>query len=311
MTDTTPTPADRPADQLRAAAVRARETGDPLHVAVAALLEAVAVDAIRCRCVPECPTGAALAVARQLLGTSAAEGAGAEPSADRRARYEEALWVHALKVDAAATAVMAVADAEQASLRAEVEGLDEALRGTISASEKDGARLRAELAAAAPPAPADRAAVLREAADIAESLREFTPAYGDRRAAQISENVGVLHVADHLRRLAADAAAGAQPPTSEADTVLAAALNGLGTLIATSSRDWGTYRVDAWIWAVLVGWDCEQAVHDETCTHGAMEEMAGMHGWDDTTVAKARRYRAAVRALATPPAAPAAPEETQ
>jgi hypothetical protein len=78
---------------------------------------------------------------------------------------------------------------------------------------------------------------------------------------------------------------------------LAAALDGLHTLIATSSRDWQTYRVDAWIWAVLCGWDCEQAEHDETCTHGALEETAAMHGWDDDTVAKARRYRAAVRAV--------------
>ncbi|MGW9245792.1 hypothetical protein [Streptomyces badius] len=74
--------------------------------------------------------------------------------------------------------------------------------------------LRQEKATAAPPAPADRAAVLREAADIAESLREFTPAYGARKSAQISENVGVLRVADHFRALADDAAAGVQPPTT-------------------------------------------------------------------------------------------------
>lgn len=63
----------------------------------------------------------------------------------------------------------------------------------------------------------------------------------------------------------------AQQPESQA-RVLASALDGLGRLIATSSRDWGVYRVDAWLWAVLVG-------------------------WDDETVAKARRYRAAVRAV--------------
>lgn len=81
---------------------------------------------------------------------------------------------------------------------------------------------------------------------------------------------------------------------------LAAALDGLHTLIATSSRDWQTYRVDAWIWAVLCGWDCEQTEHDETCTHGALEETAAMHGWDADTVAKVRRYRAAVRLLTEP-----------
>ncbi|WP_393057688.1 hypothetical protein [Streptomyces sp. LN549] len=90
-----------------------------------------------------------------------------------------------------------------------------------------------------------------------------------------------------------------QPTTTPADRqTLAAALDGLHTLIATSSRDWQTYRVDAWIWAVLCGWDCEQAEHDGTCTHGALEETAAMHGWDSATVAKARRYRAAVRRMA-------------
>lgn len=78
-----------------------------------------------------------------------ADRAAADAPVDRRARYAAAIreadgWVlddgqH--MVDA----VMAVADAEQAALRAEVEGLDEALRGAISASEKDGARLRAEV----------------------------------------------------------------------------------------------------------------------------------------------------------------------
>ncbi|WP_262059692.1 hypothetical protein [Streptomyces sp. STR69] len=81
---------------------------------------------------------------------------------------------------------------------------------------------------------------------------------------------------------------------------LAAMFEGLHTLLATSSRDWQTYRVDAWLWAILCGWDCEQAEHDETCTHGALEETAAIHGWDDATVAKARRYRAAVRILTGP-----------
>lgn len=55
------------------------------------------------------------------------------------------------------------------------------------------------------PAPTDRAAVLLEAADIAESLRQFQPAYEARKSAQISENVGIVRVADRLRRLAREA----------------------------------------------------------------------------------------------------------
>ncbi|MFD4569351.1 hypothetical protein ACFWOX_33940 [Streptomyces sp. NPDC058467] len=103
-----------------------------------------------------------------------------------------------------------------------------------------------------------------------------------------------------------DAAAGSAVAGHTGDETgretLAAALDGLHTLIATSSRDWQTYRVDAWIWAVLCGWDCEQDEHDDTCTHGALEETAAMHGWDADTVTKARRYRAAVRALTEPAA---------
>ncbi|MFF7553608.1 hypothetical protein ACFZA9_12060 [Streptomyces olivaceus] len=107
-------------------------------------------------------------------------------------------------------------------------------------------------------------------------------------------------LADDISRMADET----QPAETAAVDLptLAAALDGLHTLIATSSRDWGTYRVDAWIWAVLCGWDCEKTEHDGTCTHGALEETAAMHGWDEATVAKARRYRAAVRALTEPAA---------
>ncbi|WP_406501545.1 hypothetical protein OHA04_27400 [Streptomyces sp. NBC_01590] len=81
---------------------------------------------------------------------------------------------------------------------------------------------------------------------------------------------------------------------------LAPMLDGLEELIATSSRDWGEHRVDAWLWAVLVGWNCEeQHDHDETCDDGAaMAEQQQRHGWSDEAVAKARRFRAAVRAVA-------------
>lgn len=49
------------------------------------------------------------------------------------------------------------------------------------------------------------AGVMREAAMIAEGLRQFEHATGARKAAQISENVGVLRVADELRRMADEA----------------------------------------------------------------------------------------------------------
>ncbi|MCM1972293.1 hypothetical protein [Streptomyces sp. G1] len=103
------------------------------------------------------------------------------------------------------------------------------------------------------------------------------------------------------RRYAADHPQ-AQQTDAETLATLAAIFEGFGRLLATSSRDWGQYAPDAWLYAVILGWDCEQTEHDATCTHGAMEEMQERHGWDDGTVAKARRYRAAVRALTAPAA---------
>ncbi|GAA3718007.1 hypothetical protein [Streptomyces tremellae] len=83
---------------------------------------------------------------------------------------------------------------------------------------------------------------------------------------------------------------------------LAPMFEGLYGLLVTSSREWGEYPVDAWLYAVLVGWDCEtDHEHDDVCGGAAaMAEMAERHGWSDEAVAKARRYRATVRAVALP-----------
>lgn len=64
------------------------------------------------------------------------------------------------------------------------------------------------------PEPASRAPVLLWAADFAESLRQFEPAFGARKSAQVSENVGILRVADALRRTAAE-----EQPAAADDTV--------------------------------------------------------------------------------------------
>lgn len=165
------------------------------------------------------------------------------------------------------------------------------------------------------PSPADRVAVLREAAD---ELFARCPALGRDDALPKCPCVA----AKELRRMADEAQqtrdyetttghtatcgngfdrgcqCGAEAQQAEpAPHELASMFEGFARLLATSSRDWQPYRVDAWLYAVLVGWDCEQATHDESCTHGAMEETAAMHGWDADTVAKARRYRTAVRAI--------------
>ncbi|MER6249336.1 hypothetical protein [Streptomyces griseorubiginosus] len=110
--------------------------------------------------------------------------------------------------------------------------------------------------------------------------------------------IGHLHADTH------DPAAGArQQPDTE---TLAALFEGFGRLLSTSSRDWGQYAPDAWLWAVICGWDCEETTHSKACVHDVMEEMQQRHGWSDEAVAKARRYRAAVRALTEPTDPPAA-----
>ncbi|MHA4819448.1 hypothetical protein ACXZ65_34425 [Streptomyces aculeolatus] len=52
-----------------------------------------------------------------------------------------------------------------------------------------------------------RAAMLDEAAKVARSLRQFERTVGPRASAQVSENVGILRVADELDRRAAEARA--------------------------------------------------------------------------------------------------------
>ncbi|MEU9333172.1 hypothetical protein AB0D49_08400 [Streptomyces sp. NPDC048290] len=183
------------------------------------------------------------------------------------------------------------------------------------------------------PAPADRAAALRDVEQhVWELARATFQPYYRSAYATLAEGIGRMAAEaqqpepddtgltetgiDRMTATGTPAQIVTTPPDTpaagaqqqpDAET-LAAALDGMHTLIATSSRDWGTYRVDAWLWAVLCGWDCEETEHDDTCTHGTLEEMAARHGWDTATVAKARRYRSAVRALTAPGAAAPATE---
>jgi hypothetical protein len=205
--------------------------------------------------------------------------------ADRIARWEAAAHAAGREVDRNALAVyMAVADAEQAKLAHEhAERLDHiggALARIRDNAEVVQVRVRRVLAFA-------EQVVATSGPGPAGAVRAVV----DRLSAAVEEQPGADP--SHLAGEARDERETQQPETA----TLAAALDGLHHLIATSSRDWGRYRADAWLWAVLCGWDCEQDEHDETCTHGALEELAQLHGWDGETVAKARRYRAAVRAV--------------
>ncbi|MFH9368096.1 hypothetical protein ACH4K8_20740 [Streptomyces anulatus] len=245
MPDTTPA-SDRPADLLRAALVAALDTAHRTHPCSATgsvyWTGCYHPDGTGLSCHSERRADAvlsvlpapALAVARQLLGTTECPECGTSGACnggpcplttvvDRRARYAAAIretdgWVlddgqHMID------AVMAVADAEQASLRAEAEGLDEALRGAILASEKGGARLRAELDKLIRWHKEDGAQAVKAATTItrlraerAELSRQLDCLRGDMRdmEACVREQDAEF---ERIRRAAGEAAAGVQPPT--------------------------------------------------------------------------------------------------
>lgn len=82
------------------------------------------------------------------------------------------------------------------------------------------------------------------------------------------------------------------------------ALFSLGNTLSGDSRDFAANHRDAWTFGVLLGWECEDHAptdHCDTCgtpEHGVLADLAERHGWDNATVARLKRYRAAVaRAL--------------
>ncbi|MFH9269220.1 hypothetical protein ACH4KN_33955 [Streptomyces sp. NPDC017546] len=191
MPDNTPA-SDRPADQLRAAVW---VDGDPLMEAMAAAVYeqcdrhpevSVTIDD------PRTIAAVAATVARQLLGTTTTE---EQEPVQLRWGLDDVMYGD----DDTTTVLLSGPGREPYWVELDPERTA-ALRDALAGP-------------ATPPAPVGRAAILHEAADFTETLRQFTPATGARKGAQVSENVGILRVADHLRRLADEAAAGVQPPT--------------------------------------------------------------------------------------------------
>lgn len=70
-------------------------------------------------------------------------------------------------------------------------------------------------------------------------------------------------------------------------------LQSLATVVAFSSRDWSANHRDAWIYAIVSGWDDE-----------ALAEVAAKHDWDAATVARLCRLRLRFEALAALPTWP-------
>lgn len=93
---------------------------------------------------------------------------------------------------------------------------------------------------------------------------------------------------------------------------LTEALGRVRGLMATSVRDWGMDRGDAWLYGLFCGWDCEEkyddpehdcADPDDTCEgQAAMAEVARRWHWTREDVARLRRYRTAIRQAQRPSA---------
>ncbi|MEU3945430.1 hypothetical protein [Streptomyces sp. NPDC029526] len=77
------------------------------------------------------------------------------------------------------------------------------------------------------------------------------------------------------------------------------ALNSVHRTMVHDSRDWARDRRDAWLYAILIGWTCENDhPHDDDCMgDDPLTETAARHRWDADTVARVRSYRAAIAAL--------------
>ncbi|MFJ6440239.1 hypothetical protein [Streptomyces sp. NPDC091649] len=182
--------------------------------------------------------------------------------------------------------------AERAELNRQLDCLRGDMRNMESCLREQDAefeRIRRAASEAAPPAPADRAAILTEAAEVAAAHQSDC------------QNCAVeLEVADHLRRLAGEAAAGVQQPT-ESDTELTA------TLVINRSDSYcdrcgkptlpqRTHHTDISGWAPKPGGGC-----------GA-RFTATRSDYRGITPNNLRDVRPDLP-VATPPAAPAVPEE--
>ncbi|MFF2864543.1 hypothetical protein ACFVSX_32265 [Streptomyces rubiginosohelvolus] len=381
MTDTTPTPADRPADQLRAAVADAllttRRTGYDGAAAhgqhrydARCALCAADVDALTDAVLSVLPAPA-LAVARQLLGTNAAEGGSCptpethnwgcgcptdQAPAAKRVEAEHVLYDALTKGTSLAQVRQQIIDAYRAAVIAEhAHAAPPAPADPFSYEERERTGRNGGLAvrADAPPAPADRAAVRRE---LAEEFRatfgeiivcgtdgdwanvadwtatgaripacgSFYPHHTDTRCVLHKGHRGSHRAPwgrrtmawpyDHREtqpdpattagaadssRLAADAAAGVQPPTSEAELTATLVINRTDSYCDGCRKPTlpqRTHHTDISGWTPVPGGGC-----------GA-RFTATRSDYRDITPDELREVRPDLPP-ATPPAAPAAPEE--
>lgn len=81
-----------------------------------------------------------------------------------------------------------------------------------------------------------------------------------------------------------------------AELSIESTLRTLRRYIATDSRDWGQSKGDAILWAVLVGWDCEEEhEHDDAmCSTDTFQAIADRHDWGPEFAEHVQAMRRAV-----------------
>ena len=70
---------------------------------------------------------------------------------------------------------------------------------------------------------------------------------------------------------------------------VSSAINAVRNMMRISSRDWAADRGDAYLWALLIGWDDE-----------ALTEVAAKHRWDEHRLAYVRRMRGYLAPITDP-----------
>ncbi|MFF7879142.1 hypothetical protein ACFZDM_33515 [Streptomyces californicus] len=264
MPDTSPTPAD----QLRAALGRATE----LHERFEGSTCGTCADADGQAAAWPCETASALEVARQLLGTSTGEDTAAAPPAPAaRPDLPD-------RLKAVLTERFTARGNPFSEMRRQEKGADGWPASHPVGPHGVAEVLRELLADEQPPAPADRAAVLRAEADRLNATDEAT---SPRLAA------GITWATSELRRLAGEAAAEAYP----------------------ARHQWRTETHDPLADEWNQGMPYTERA-DAVARHQTREERVPT--WKDGTRVQRRLVRMTTTYTVEPtPAVPAAPEETQ
>lgn len=291
MTDTTPTPADRPADGLLGPITPIRCTELGCHWA--------------CHGVPDKYADSRARIVREHMAAEHAPTPEPGPAP---------VWVDGDPLmEATACAVWERCRTENSivvddprNIAAVAATVARQLLGTSAVAAEPGCAMPGFMGCecdhvtgcqhpAAPPAPADRAAVLREAAVAVAADRDATS--GARSGAR----QGMTRAVTLLRRRADDAAAGVQPSTSEAELTATLVINRTDSYCDGCRKPTlpqRTHHTDISGWTPVPGGGC-----------GA-RFTATRSDYRDITPDELREVRPDLPP-ATPPAAPAAPEETQ